>query len=128
MDEDATDEAEDNPFATPRHAFQWPLPTMVTDLTTGGILEGAVSENPEEKLLVAALHRCGQTHRGRHLAFGDGRAVGSRIAASPCMPVGMGTTEVARDSAEAAAPKRPAPFIPMRDSPATRLCRMAWIR
>ena len=47
---EAAKEAEDNPLSTPR-TLPVTATNMVTDLTTG-ILEGAVSENPEEKLFV----------------------------------------------------------------------------
>ena len=53
---------------------------MVTDLTTG-ILEGAVSENPEEKLFVV-LFTDGNT---MWTALPSGMAARLRIAASPCM-------------------------------------------
>ena len=94
VDEDAADEAEDNPLATPR-TLPVAATNMVTDLTTG-ILEGAVSENPEEKLFVV-LFTDGQHNVDGTSPLGMAAQLKDRDIAVHV--VGMGTTEVARDLA-----------------------------
>ena len=91
---EAAKEAEDNPLSTPR-TLPVAATNMVTDLTTG-ILEGAVSENPEEKLFVVLFTD------GQHNVDGASpleMAAQLKDRGIAVHVVGMGTTEVARDLA-----------------------------